>query len=220
MYIRIMKLVYFNARGLAETSRMLLAVAGQDYEDFRFPFKIVDMSIFKFERPEFDAAKAKGELAGSLHKLPALHVDGVTIGQSKAIERYLARRFGMMGSNELEAAQIDAICEYVKDFKSDYQSVRKCQEEEKPEKSKIWFEKTLPEKLGALDAIVGKKYAVGNSLSLADITLYNFLVHFFDNTEGAKGALDTTENIKTVVENTAQHEALQEWIRTRPVTDF
>ena len=30
-----MKLVYFNGRGLAETSRMILALGKQDYEDYR-----------------------------------------------------------------------------------------------------------------------------------------------------------------------------------------
>jgi glutathione S-transferase len=30
------KLVYFNARGRAELTRFIFAVAGQEYEDFRF----------------------------------------------------------------------------------------------------------------------------------------------------------------------------------------
>ena len=46
-------------------------------------------------------------------------VDGTTaeIGQSKAIERYIARRYGLLGANEIEAAQIDAITEHIRDAK-------------------------------------------------------------------------------------------------------
>ena len=32
-----LKLNYFNGRGMAETSRLILAAAGADYEDFRYP---------------------------------------------------------------------------------------------------------------------------------------------------------------------------------------
>ena len=69
----------------------------------------------------------------SLNKLPYLEVDGVTFPQSKAIERFLARRFNMMGENELDAARIDSICECVRDFKDMYQKVRALSDEEKAE---------------------------------------------------------------------------------------
>ena len=36
-----------------------------------------------------------------------------TTGQSKTIERFVARRHGFMGDTELEAARIDMICEHV-----------------------------------------------------------------------------------------------------------
>ena len=37
-----MKLVYFNGRGLAEISRMVLAIGGEEYKDVRYPIKIID----------------------------------------------------------------------------------------------------------------------------------------------------------------------------------
>lgn len=46
------KLTYFNARGVAEPTRMMFAAAGVTYEDFRFP---IDTKTWS--RPEFDAAK-------------------------------------------------------------------------------------------------------------------------------------------------------------------
>ena len=59
-----MKLVYFNGRGLAETSRILLAIAGAEYEDFRYPLEVRDWATHDFVKAEFDAelAAAGGKL--------------------------------------------------------------------------------------------------------------------------------------------------------------
>ena len=47
-------------------------------------------------------------------RAPVLVVDGkFEIGQSKSIERYLAKRLGMLGKNDVEGAQIDAIGEHL-----------------------------------------------------------------------------------------------------------
>merc|ERR1712086_978267 len=92
-------LKYFDLRGVAEVSRLLLAAAKLEYEETRFPLHIdlkdgkPDFSTMK--REEFDAAKASGELKMSGDKLPLLVVDGVEIGQSKAIERYIATIGGL-----------------------------------------------------------------------------------------------------------------------------
>ena len=82
-----MKLVYFNLRGLAETSRLLFAINHQEYQDFRYNFSVKDLSKYDFEKPEFDNDKSNGLLLKSMNKLPYLEVDGNVICQSKAIER-------------------------------------------------------------------------------------------------------------------------------------
>lgn len=98
------KLTYFNGRGLAETSRILLKVGGQEFEDFRYPITIENG---QYIRPEWEADKSKY----TYEQIPVLEVDGgkYTIAQSKAIERFLARRFNLFGSNEFEAALIGKI---------------------------------------------------------------------------------------------------------------
>ena len=63
----------------------------------RLSFKFGTPGDFStIQRPEFDAMKAEGKLDKSLGKVPLLEVDGQQIGQSKAIERFLAKEFGMM----------------------------------------------------------------------------------------------------------------------------
>lgn len=50
-------------------------------------------------------------------KVPVLEIDGVQTHQSVAICRYLAKQFGLNGSNDLEALEIDAIVDTFGDFR-------------------------------------------------------------------------------------------------------
>ena len=150
-----MKLTYFNVRGLAETSRILLAIGGEEYEDFRYPLEVVDMTKHEMVKKEFDQDKLEGKLVSSLNKVPFLDVEGVIIPQSKAIERYLARRFNLMGDTDLQSAQIDSICECVSDFKDMYQKVRAKPEDEKSDAMNEWFTVTLVERLELLENLLG-----------------------------------------------------------------
>ena len=70
------KLVYFDARGVAETCRCLFAAAQQPYEDIRLSLTFGKPGDFStISRPEFDEMKSKGELDISLGKVPLLEVD-------------------------------------------------------------------------------------------------------------------------------------------------
>ena len=214
-----MKLTYFNIRGLAETSRILLAIMGQEYEDFRYPLNIIDLASFNMEKPEFDAAKQDGILQGSLNKVPFLEVDGTIIPQSKAIERYIASQGNMMGNSLLEYARIDSICECIRDFKDAYQRVRKSENRE--EEMTKWFTETLPERLGLLEHIVGKEnnsFSVGNRLSLADVIIYVFITQFFDDKTRAMDTTNNTTNIRNIVNNVASNDNLINWLNNRPET--
>lgn len=214
-----LELTYFNGKGLAETSRILLAIAGQPYTDTRFPLKVLDWSTYSFERKEFDDAKTKGKLKQSLNKVPFLRVDGAVICQSKAIERYLSRRFSLMGSTNEEAAQIDAFCEHVRDVKTAYQTPRKIEgKEEKEAALATFFSDTLPSRLNLIEeSIEESKFVIGSSISLADVTLYG-LVDFFDNKAGILKALPS--RLRAQYEQVAADPRIKAWVKTRPDTPF
>ena len=214
-----MKLTYFNVRGLAETIRMLLAVAKVEYEDYRYPLEVIDMSTHQMVKEEFDSDKAEGKLLKSLNKVPFLEVDGVVIPQSKTIERYLAVKYNMMGSNDLESARIDSICEYVRDFKDMYQKVRTS--ENKEDDMNTWFTVTLVERLSLLDNILDVDgYSVGSSTSLSDIVLYSFITGFFDNKEAAINATLATPKLRMIIERVDSIPEMHSWLASRPKTDF
>ena len=214
-----MKLTYFNVRGLAETSRILLAIMEEKYEDFRYPLNILDLKTFKMEKFEFDQDKKDNKLTNSLNKVPFLEVDGIVIPQSKAIERYLATRGNMMGDTLLEYSRIDSICECIRDFKDAYKSVKSS--ENKEESMDTWFTETLPERLSLLENILGREYnnfSVGNRLSLADVIIYTFITQFFDDKERSMKSIDNTPILKNIVNTVSTNENVINWLSIRPDT--
>jgi glutathione S-transferase len=224
------ELKYFAARGVVEVIRFCFAVAKQEFVDTRFSIAFGTPGDFStIIRPEFDEAKASGQLDKACGKAPVLYVDGVALmGQSKAIERYLASKFGLMGANAEEAGAIDALCENVRDIKDAYNAAkRKPEGEERDAAIKEFFdvalvkwckdtEKSLP--AGQSDVLVGA------GISLADLTWYNFVgiadKPFFDNVAGAQAAFAECPRIKKAMDACAANAELKAWVEKRPVTMF
>lgn len=48
--------------------------------------------------------------------MPYVEYDGETIGQSTTVARFLAKKAGLAGRNELEQAQADMIVDYIQDW--------------------------------------------------------------------------------------------------------
>ena len=222
-----LQLKYFNARGAAETSRILLAIGGDPYEDIRF-----DIIPGKMESPAFSAAKETGELKMNLNRAPVLVTpEGVTIGQSKAIERYLARRFGLMGESSEEEALIDCVCEHCRDVR-DAQArkgfsffSRDKTDEEKAVLRKEWFESDMPALLEKIDAAVqdtgSPGHAVGNPLSLADVAIFSLLRDCYppDQEEVAQAA-EGCAALNSIAEGVANDPRVAEWLERRPPSNF
>lgn len=219
------KLTYFDIRGRAEVARWLFAVAKQDYTDDRFSFSMTPGDWSSLKRPEFDAAKASGKLDVACGQVPILTVNGTQIGQSKAVERYLAGALGFFGGSALEGAQIDQQCENVRDSKDAYQKVRGMPDG--PEKNAAmtkWFAEDLPTKLKAIEKSLPEgpgPFVVGGKVSLADLTFYHYLLApkgFFDDAEKAKAAFQDCPKIKRALEATDEIAELKAWIAKRPDT--
>jgi len=235
------KLAYFDARGVIEVARFMFAVSKTQYEDHRFKISFgVPGDFSTIKREEFDKAKAAGDMDVSLGKVPYLEVDGVVkLAQSKAIERFLARELGFAGADSVEAAQIDALCEHVVDFKNEYQKAKTAATEktkdiaDKAEKDKAmqsamepFFKETLPERMRLAEKSLPKAsgpWLVGSSISWADLAWFQFLAApkgYFDNAEGAKAAFQACPRIKAALEAVAENAELKEWLAKRPDTMF
>lgn len=166
---------YWNGRGLMEIPRLLLAIAGKfpgdDYTDGRF-------------------SEPPAGLEGNLGRMPVVAVGEASIGQSAAINYYLAAENNLLGSNNLEAAQILAIGEHVKELNTAFRAIVAWGAEPTEEQLQKWFEEGATDStgpadraghstrfltwwLGRIEAVLGSQgFAVGDKLSLADVQLF------------------------------------------------
>lgn len=207
-------LKYFNARGVIEPTRIMFAIKNVDFVDERFP---IDATTWA--RPEFDAAKAEGVFTANMDRAPLLIVGETSIGQSKSIDRFVAKTVGMFGSSDIEGAQIDMIGEHVRDIKDDYQKKKAGLKDEALAAAQLEFvnvglstwldklEKTLPGSQG---------FAVGSSISLADVYLFGLMAEYFDHKDEVKAHLPKFPKIGASVD--AVQTAAASWLASRPVT--
>eukprot|EP00568_Trieres_chinensis_P003974 CAMPEP_0183292692 /NCGR_PEP_ID=MMETSP0160_2-20130417/1657_1 /TAXON_ID=2839 ORGANISM="Odontella Sinensis, Strain Grunow 1884" /NCGR_SAMPLE_ID=MMETSP0160_2 /ASSEMBLY_ACC=CAM_ASM_000250 /LENGTH=251 /DNA_ID=CAMNT_0025453685 /DNA_START=66 /DNA_END=821 /DNA_ORIENTATION=- len=220
-------LKYFDGRGRAETARILLALAGEEYDDHRYA-----MTPGKMESAAFLAAKEAGDLKANLGKAPLLiTADGVEIGQSHAIERYLARELGFMGSTPVEEALVDCVAEHCRDvrdaqFRKGFSAfLRDKTDEEKAALRAEWFDTDLPAVLGKIDEAIRETgtggFAVGNKRSLADVAIWSMLKDCYppyaeDTAKSAEGCAA----LKAVVESVDAEPTVRKWVEERPETLF
>lgn len=155
----------------------MLAIAGKKYEDVRG----TDW-------------KSKGNAMDSnLGRVPMLDCAHGSIGQSAAINFFVASECGLMGTSPFEAAQIINFQEHIKELVTAYRSA--CPYGTEPDEAKLadFFdnaaaddyagpangekrgERKLKWFLGRMEGLVGDGFAVGGKLSLADVLLFNLL---------------------------------------------
>ncbi|XP_033755358.1 S-crystallin SL11-like [Pecten maximus] len=199
------KLHYFDLRGRAEIARLLFAYAGVKYEDIR---------IDRAKWPEQKSSAPGGTL-------PYLEVDNRSFGQSMAINRYLARKFGLMGSDEITALAIDEFVEDVVECRSAMIAMFfEKDESRKATLEKKLKEETVPNFMKKCEAKLTKNgtgWVVGKSLTFADIVLFDGFDMFFSGPEGAPmlTKLSQIAAHRTRVSTTPKIKA---WLDVRPKT--
>ncbi|XP_022081075.1 glutathione S-transferase 1-like [Acanthaster planci] len=201
------KLVYFNSRGRAETTRLILAHVGQKFEDVRYSYE-------EWARHKADAP---------FQQLPYLEVDGKRLPQSRAIHGFLAREFGLNGANNEETTKIDIIIATVEDLTA---PVVKIFFEEKDEAKKkalfaTYLEETAPRFLSPLEEMLKKNnggdgYFVGSKLSRADIVFFSS-VEFFKEEYGVFKKYPKLTALKGRV---AKDPKIAAYLAKRPKTEF
>ena len=97
------RLHYFKGRGNSQQSRWALAAANIPYE-----------SVFLITADDFSQLRASGKL--TYGQVPMLELDDdVCISQSLTIVRHAARKGGLYGTSDIEAAKIDEVIDGIKD---------------------------------------------------------------------------------------------------------
>jgi len=199
------KLTYFNARGVAEPIRWILAYSGQNYEDIRI------------EREQWPELKPKTPWG----QLPVLTLpDGSQLAQSVTIARYLARKFNLTGTTDLDAARCDELVDALGDLKNEWKKFFLEQDATKKEEAKKnLLETVVPKYLSKLDQRIEnnpKKRLVGDDFTWADLMIVTSLSSLETSLETeVTSAYPNLKGLKEEVENIP---AIKTWIEKRPVT--
>ncbi len=173
---------YYPGRGLMEIPRTLLAAKGIKYDDNR-------------------NGALTGDDKANLGRMPTVESASGSIGQSAAINYFVAAQADLLGDNAFEAAKCLEVQEHVKELISTFRqetSTPPTEEEldkffnqggddtsgpaqNRGSRYLTWF-------LGRIEAgLTGKDgFAVGNRLTLADFVLYNALAEHLTEAETDK----------------------------------
>lgn len=194
------KLIYFDARGRAEVSRLLLAAAGKQYDDVRLA------------RDSWSAEKPNTPFG----QLPVLELDGKRYAQSRAIEAYLARELGLYGQTNVESLAIDQVVQLSADFGTALSRThRERDEAKKAELLKNVKEVEVPKFLAFFEKLLrenGTGFFVGSSLTLADVVV-------FDQIESLvkRGLVNTDAYplVQTLIEKVESDENIKAYLANR-----
>ncbi|KAJ8712536.1 hypothetical protein PYW07_005378 [Mythimna separata] len=149
---------YFDTKALGESSRLLMAYGGQEFEDHRFSNE---------EWPAFKPKTLYGQA-------PILEIDGKQYAQSLAISRYLGRNFGLVGDTPEDALEIDQNVDLLNDLRLKAVEVHYERDEAAREaRYTKYAENVFPDYLDKLNALVVKN---NGHLALGKLTWGDFVL--------------------------------------------
>ncbi len=196
------KLTYFPFRARAEAARFIFKQAEVDFEDVRIGGE--DWAKFKPSTPY-----------GSM---PVLEVDGKMLAGSQSIQRYLAEKFGLAGSNDFENAEIDSIIDTVGDLSQ--QLMKFHYEKDEAKKAEVGEKlktEILPKFLGIFEKLISSNtsgWIYGSKVTYADFLVYNIIG--WVKMEAGAAALDSFPGIKKNMEAVEALPNIAKWLKERP----
>jgi glutathione S-transferase len=160
-----LKLTYFDFHGgRGEPARLALSIGGIPFEDDRVA------------PSDWPARKASTPFGA----LPVLEVDGQSVSESNAINRYVGKLANLYPSDAWQAALCDEVMGAVEDIGSKIGATLFLPEEEKKVKRKELVEGPIPFYLTRLQdrlAAHGGQYFAADRLSVADLKVFVWIRH-------------------------------------------
>ncbi|VDK76862.1 unnamed protein product [Litomosoides sigmodontis] len=146
--------------------------------------------------------------------VPILDVSGKILAESHAIERFLARKFKLMGENEWEAAKIDEIiCNLEEVWLKVHPWIHN---ENSTKQDEAFVNETITPFLQRYEQFLldsNSSYFVGNKISLAGLAVFNILQYFHELTPRYPKQAEFTVQI-------GQMPRIRTWINNRPDTKY
>ncbi|XP_073252278.1 probable glutathione S-transferase 5 [Porites lutea] len=208
------KLFYFPVRAAGEKCRLAFAAAKIDYEDIRL------------EGEEWAKEKASGR--PPLGQMPFIVTpEGKILAQSSTIMKYICKKGGLCPANSFDEATADMISDGVVDLVLQFVKIYYEKDETKKEElKKEFYGTTLPPRLEKYEALLknrdeGKGFFLGEKLSYADITFFDFFNNF--QSKGKEDVPGELEKFPLLVEHykrVLNVPEINEWVKKRPVTEY
>ncbi|CAH3155193.1 unnamed protein product [Porites lobata] len=208
------KLFYFPGRGGGEKCRLAFAAAKIDYDDVRLPSE--------------EWAKEKASGRPPFGQMPFIVTpEGKTLAQSGTITKYICKKGGLCPADSFDEATADMISDGVTDlFQPLIKIYYEKDETKKEELKKEFYGTTLPPRLEKFEALLknrdeGKGFFLGEKLSYADITFFDFFNSF--HAKGKEDVPGELEKFPLLVEHykrVLNVPEINEWVKKRPVTEF
>jgi len=163
------RLIYFDVEGRGEISRLLFAEAGVNFEDTRVGGE--------------EWMKMKPDMP--FEQLPVLEFNGKMVAQSWAINRFLAKHFGLYGVDDWDRAKVD---EFIGNIQDEFYKFARFFQESDEEKKKEIFAELIESSVKPLFAKIEKTLAdsksgwvVGRDMTMADIAVYQVSENYRTN---------------------------------------
>jgi glutathione S-transferase len=170
-----LKLFYFPIRGRGEQVRILLHALEVPFEDVAVG------------RDALMAMKKEGPRTLAFGALPMIDDAGFKLVQGPAIMAYLGRKHGAAPTDPHQAARADAICLGAEDLRMQYFKLFGDGAESKQSEftDGNWQQRWLPNLEGLLEANGSNEHFVGDSMSFADVAVWDVLNAFVTYIEPA-----------------------------------
>ena len=153
--------------------------------------------------------------------MPVLEVDGKKLGGSSCIQRYLAEKYGLAGSNDWENAEIESIVDALGDFGQQLTKVHfEKDEAKKAELAEKVKTEIAPKFLTIFQSIISKNpsgWLYGSKVTYADFALHSVMSWV---KMGGAEVLDAFPAIKANLEAVEALPNIKKWIEERPVSQF
>ncbi|KAK5639827.1 hypothetical protein RI129_010638 [Pyrocoelia pectoralis] len=199
----IYKLTYFNAMARVEPIRFLLSYGNIEFEDIRIS--------------QDDWSKIKPNMP--FGQLPLFEFDDFKANQSIAICRYVAKQVKLVGSNDIENLEIDAVVDTVSDMRAKTVVFKHESDSAKKENlKKTLVEETLPYYLERFEAFAKSKggYLAVGKLTWADIYFVAYLESMC--TLMGKNLIENCPTLQNLEKRILNLPGIKAWIAKRPVT--
>ena len=216
-------LIYYDAKGNIETSRMILKYNNINFQDIRYDINLTDENKMTFKSEGLNQALKEKRLLKSFNTLPLMEFNDFVLHQSSAIEYFLSEKFNMHGKNDKEKAKIYSLCEYVTLIKNEYQLFKIFDENNSKQPINDWFNINFKKHLTFVDETIcinSSNFSIGNNISRLDFVIYNFVNYYFTEKEIVVDVISNFKNILNVLNNLESDKVFANILKFNKETSF